>query len=93
MIVEGLSERIRMRAVAEIRWSWTTRRYSSRLQVDFCELVVVVSPSNLTIFLMLQCVDMNRFIGGLSSNEFVDGIPCYTLNEIAVLGDIADLIA
>jgi hypothetical protein len=93
VIVEGLSKRIRMRAVAEFWWSWTIRRYSSRLKVDFCELVMVVCPSNLTVFLVLECVDVDGFIGGLGCNEFVDRIPSDTLNEIAVLGDIADLIA
>jgi len=93
MIVEGLSKRIRMGAVTEFWRSGTTRRYSSRFKVDFCELVVVVSPSNLAILLVLECVDVDGLVGGLGSNEFVNGIPSDTLNEIAVLSDIADLIA
>ncbi len=54
---------------------------------------MVVGPSNLTIFLVLECVDMDGLVGGLGGNEFVDGIPRDTLDEIAVLSDIADLIA
>ena len=82
-----------MGAVAEFWWSRAARRYSSRFKIDLCELIVIVCPSNLAIFLVLECVDVDGFVGGLGSNEFVDGVPSDTLNEITVLSNIADFIA
>lgn len=82
-----------MWSVAEFWRSGAARRYSSRFKVNLCKFVVIVSTSDFTVFLVLECVDMDGLVRGLSGNEFVDRIPCDALDEITMLSDIADLIA
>lgn len=54
---------------------------------------MAVGSSDLAVFLVLECVNVDGLVRGLRSNVFVDGIPGDALDEIAVLSYVTDFIA
>lgn len=69
-------------------WCWTVGGDPSSWQIHSVELAM--GRQCACAIFQLQSIDMHGPIGGLSSDEFVEGIPRYALDVVVVFGNLSD---